>query len=112
MIIHWSQVLLIGALALFVLYIFRGRSVFTERLIYLLCALIGVILVIDPDLATHIANLLGIGRGTDLLFYLFIIVSLFYSASMNAEIKRLQRQVTTLARELAIAHPVEGEDSD
>jgi hypothetical protein len=112
MTIHWSQVLLIAALGLFMIYIFRARSVLTDRLVYLACAAIGIILVIDPDLATRIANLLGVGRGTDLLFYLFIIVSLFYSASMNAEIKRLKRQVTALVREQAIVHPREGKVPD
>ena len=112
MTIHWSQILLISALALFILYVFRARSVFTDRLVYLVCAAVGIVLVIDPDFATRIANLLGIGRGADLLFYLFIIVSLFYSAAMNSEIKRLKRQMTTLVREIAITHPEEGKNSD
>ncbi|HEX7434077.1 MAG TPA: DUF2304 domain-containing protein [Anaerolineaceae bacterium] len=112
MIIHWSQILLISALALFILYIFRARSIFTDRLIYLACAATGIILVIDPDLATRIAHLLGVGRGTDLLFYLFIIVSLFYTAAMNSEIKRLKRQMTALVREIAITHPLEGKNTD
>ena len=112
MTIHWSQILLITALALFIIYIYRARSVFTDRLIYLACAAIGIVLVIDPNFATRVANLLGIGRGTDLLFYLFIIVSLFYTAAMNSEIKRLKRQVTTLVREIAITRPSQGKEPD
>lgn len=108
MTIHWSQILLIGALALFILYIFRVRSVFTDRLIYLAFAIVGIGLVIDPNFATRMANLLGVGRGADLLFYLFIIVSLFYSAAMTSEVNRLKRQVTSLVRELALEKPIEG----
>jgi len=110
--IHWSQVLLLGALALFIVYLFRARSVFIERLVYLVCAIVGMVLVIDPNLATRIANLVGVGRGTDLLFYLFIIISLFYTAAKNSEIKRLKRQLTNLAREQAIAHPIQGKARD
>lgn len=109
---HWSQVLLIGALALFIVYLFRARSVFFDRLIYLIGAIIGMVLVIDPNLATRIANLVGVGRGVDLLLYLFIVVSLFYTAAKNSEIKRLKRQLTSLAREQAIAHPIQGKDLD
>jgi hypothetical protein len=108
MIIHWSQVLLLGALALFIYYIFRLRSVLADRIIYLACALVGVVLVIFPDLASGVAHLLGIGRGADLLFYLFIIASLFYFVSLNAEIRRLKHQMTVLVRQQALEHPVEG----
>jgi hypothetical protein len=109
MTIHWSQILLLGALALFIFYIFRLRSVLADRLIYLASALVGVILVIFPDLASGFAHLLGIGRGADLLFYLFIIVSLFYVVSLNAEIRKLKQQVTLLVRQQALEHPIEGE---
>lgn len=103
---------MIGALALFIVYLFRARSVFFDRLIYLIGAIIGMVLVIDPNLATRIANLVGVGRGVDLLLYLFIVVSLFYTAAKNSEIKRLKRQLTSLAREQAIAHPIQGKDLD
>ncbi len=112
MIFHWSQIILIGALALFILYIFRIRTIFTDRIIYLIFAVIGIGLVIDPNFATRMANLLGVGRGTDLLFYLFIIVSLLYSAAMTSEVNRLKRQVTSLVREIALDKPIEGKSSD
>ena len=112
MTIHWSQVLLIGALALFIVYLFRARSVFIDRLVYLAGAVIGMVLVIDPNLATSIANLVGVGRGVDLLVYLFIIISLFYTAAKNSEIKRLKRQLTAVAREQAIANPIQGKRRD
>ncbi len=110
--IHLSQILLLAGLALFVLYIFRLRSVLADRLIYLACALVGTFLVIFPEDATEVAHLLGIGRGADLLFYLFIMVSLFYIVSLNAEIRRLKRQVTLLIRQQALDHPVKEQEND
>ncbi len=105
--IQFSQVILIAALILFVVYIYRLRTVFLDRIIYLVCALLGIILVIDPPLTTQIANWLGIGRGADLLFYLFIIASLFYVVATRSRIRRLEQQVTRLVQQNAIEHPIQ-----
>lgn len=108
MTIQLSQVLLILALILFILYVYRLRSILLERMIYLLCGLVGIVLVIYPDLSTLIANRLGIGRGVDLLVYLCIVVGLFYAVSLTARIKRLERQLTEVIRRQALEHPREG----
>ncbi len=105
--IQFSQIVLIAAFILFVVYIYRLRTVFLDRIIYLVCALVGIVLVIDPPLTTQIANWLGIGRGADLLFYLFIIASLFYVVATRSRIRRLEQQVTRLVQQNAIDHPVQ-----
>ncbi|HEX7394572.1 MAG TPA: DUF2304 domain-containing protein [Anaerolineaceae bacterium] len=106
--IQFSQVLLIAALILFVIYIYRLRTDFLDRLVYLACAGVGIVLVIDPMVSTQIANLLGIGRGADLLFYLFIVASLFYAVATRSRIRRMEKQITTLVRQNALDHPIEG----
>lgn len=106
--IQFSQVVLIAALILFVIYIYRLRTDFLDRLVYLACAGIGMALVIDPQFSTQIANLLGIGRGADLLFYLFIIASLFYAVASRSRMRRMEKQITILVRQNAIDHPIEG----
>ncbi len=106
---QFSQIILIAALILFVVYIYRLRTIFLDRIIYLLCALVGIFLVIDPPLTTEIANWLGIGRGADLLFYLFIIASLFYAVETRSRLRRMERQITRLVRQVAIDHPIQGE---
>ena len=106
--IQFSQVLLIAALILFVLYIYRLRTDFLDRLVYIACAAVGIVFVIDPQFSTQIANLLGIGRGADLLFYLFIITSLFYAVETRSRIRRMEKQITLLVRQNALDHPLEG----
>ncbi len=106
--IHLDQLILIVALGLFALYVIALRTALTDRIIYFLLAVIGAILVINPEFSTRIANRIGIGRGTDLLLYLFIVTALFYSVGVTAEMKRLRRQLTTVIREIAIANPSEG----
>jgi hypothetical protein len=107
--IQFSQVLLVAALILFVIYIFRLRTAFLDRLVYIACAAVGAVFVIDPPFSTQIANLLGIGRGADLLFYLFIITSLFYAVETRSRLRRMEQQLTKLVRQNALDHPVEGE---
>ncbi len=106
-----TQVGLIAALLLFVLYIFRIRSDSFDRLVYLAGAAAGIVLVIDPQLSTRIANALGIGRGADLIFYLAIIMALFYGVASRSRTRRLERQITLLVRQQAIDRPYKAEDS-
>ena len=110
--IQLSQIILIAALIAFVVYIYRLRTVFLDRIIYLACAAVGIVLVIDPALSSKIANFLGIGRGTDLLFYLFIVATLFYVVATRSRIRRLEQQITRLVQQNAIDHPIRGKEKD
>jgi hypothetical protein len=66
------------------------------------------LLVINPDLTSQIASRIGIGRGTDLLIYLFILASLFHAANVRAQLKHLQEQLTVLMRNQALQQPLFG----
>lgn len=105
--IELSQLLLIGSLIIFILYVFMLRTLFLDRIVLLVITLSGILLVINPDMASQIANLLGIGRGADLLLYLFVVAGLFYAVTMSSEIKRLKRQVTELVRYIAVSNPMD-----
>jgi hypothetical protein len=102
MTIRLSQVLLAVALVFFMVYIYKLRSVLRDRLIYFVSAVVGLTLVFWPDLASRLANLLGIGRGTDLLLYLFIMTFLFYSVGVNAELRKMRQEIARLVREIAL----------
>jgi hypothetical protein len=70
--------------------------------------LAALVAIASPDLVTRFANAIGIGRGADVVLYLFVLAFLasaffFYSSQV-----RLQRQITTLARHLAIAEARKG----
>jgi hypothetical protein len=104
-----SQVLLVGALILFVFYIIRIRSELFDRLVFLVGAAAGILLVLDPELSTRVAHLLGIGRGADLIFYLAIIIGLFYAVGTRSRISRIEQKLTQVVREQAIANPIQGD---
>ena len=62
--------------------------------------------MLDPALSTRIANRIGIGRGTDLVLYAFIMFSLFQLVSTSASLREMERKLTLIVRDNAISHPV------
>lgn len=97
-----SQIVLIALIGLFALYLVRMRSTATDRLTYLLLAGGGAVLVLNPELTNLAATTVGIGRGADLVFYFFIVFCLFHFATTAATLRRLQQDLGTLAREIAL----------
>jgi hypothetical protein len=97
-----SQLVLLALIGLFVAYIVRLRSPTTDRLAYLLLAAGGIGLVLNPELTNRAARLVGVGRGADLMFYFFIVFCLFHFATTAATLRRLQRDLGTLTREIAL----------
>ncbi|MBK8083307.1 MAG: DUF2304 domain-containing protein [Devosia sp.] len=79
----------------------RRRSAFVANAVAVASAL-GLALVVAPDLANLLANAVGIGRGADLIIYVFIVVVL--AAIFNLHLRlRAEREVTTrVVRELAL----------
>ncbi len=100
-----SQVLLIVLLAGLALYLFRLRTTPRDRLLYVVMVGAAVPLVLFPDASNVVAHALGIGRGADLVFYLFIIFSLFHFATTASRIRQLERRLTTLVQDRALAAP-------
>ncbi|MDD3920352.1 MAG: DUF2304 domain-containing protein [Eubacteriales bacterium] len=73
------------------------------RLFFVCQFLLGVVFVLVPDLSSRLARLVGIGRGTDLLLYLFIVFCYLGGLSILAKFRRLERNQTLLVRKLALS---------
>jgi small membrane protein len=58
--------------------------------------------VLFPDQTDLIANYVGVGRGVDLITYVFEITALFVLIHYYTKFVELQRQLTELTREMAI----------
>lgn len=69
----------------------------------ILCCMTGLVFVFFPSLSTDIANMLGVGRGADLVIYLLAIVTLAGIFNLHLRIRASREVVTELARALAIA---------
>lgn len=96
------QGLLVLFLLIFVVYIIRFKSATYDRLFMVVIGTVGIIFVLYPDLSSSIANFFNIGRGTDLVFYLWIIFCLFKFLRYEARINELQRSMTEITRHISI----------
>ncbi|MCP3905816.1 MAG: DUF2304 domain-containing protein [Planctomycetes bacterium] len=100
------QVLLLIVLALFLLAVIG--ACLRDRLTRRMGIVIGVIIVaaaieaIWPESASFVARALGIGRGADLLLYCTTVVMMVGFFVVYIRLRRLQRHVTLLVRELAL----------
>jgi hypothetical protein len=64
----------------------------------------GLYLVWAPTHTTEIAGVLGIGRGADLIMYLWVCISLNLLLSLHLQLRRQQEKITRLARHVALAN--------
>ena len=96
------QIVLIGGvLAIFSYYIFRFRSAFIDLLVLCIFSGLAIFLILYPEKTNVIAKELGVGRGTDLLFYCCILFFLFILIKLFARIRRLEKTLTDLVRKQA-----------
>lgn len=96
------------ALLTFGLLIFAGYALTSPflgavtKLFLAFVPLVGIALVWNPEAANTIAGVVGIGRGADLLLYCWVIISLLMAFVLNARIHFLHRELTELARAVAL----------
>jgi hypothetical protein len=65
-----------------------------------------------PDLVTDLGAVVGIGRGADLVTYLFILAFLGVTFYFYARYMRLQRQLTEVVRHVALREARRGGAAD
>ncbi len=104
------KVLLIAAAVGFGLLVLReqvpGQRLALRRIAGIVGVGAGIVAVLWPDLTTAVANRVGVGRGTDLLLYLLVMVFAFAAVATAQRIHRLERSLTVLTRELALSRPL------
>lgn len=116
------RALLLAALAAtgYLVFLRRNKLPFHIMLVFALLAL-GAAAVLAPEKTLDdIANAFGVGRGVDLITYLFEAAALFVLLHYYTKFVELQRQLTTVTREVAIlraeverlSHPAPREKED
>lgn len=93
-----GQIFFIILLLLSAAYIIWMRNLIADRIILVIFIVTGILFVIFPEFTTKIANLLGIGRGADLILYLFILLSIFMFIYVLSEINKVIIKITKLVR--------------
>jgi hypothetical protein len=72
-------------------------------------ALFGGYIVWVPDHATYLANLIGIGRGADLLLYVWILISCAIVLVLYLNLREQSQLITVLARRMALSEALREE---
>lgn len=85
-----------------VAYFNRLRSRLLDRIIVLLLGLVGIVMAVMPDWTTSLAQLVGVGRGADLLMYLGLVGFAFLYLLLYSKLRDLESSLTDLARAIAI----------
>lgn len=104
------QIIITFTLIIILALISRSREVLFKRVFYVLISLIGVYFIVFPESASRIANLVGIGRGADLIFYLFILFSWFWFTTTSVKMQRTDRKITDIVRSIAVEYPLRTND--
>ena len=85
------------------LFMKRGaKQLAVRRLLVIAFALFAVLTVLFPSMLSRVANLVGVGRGADLLLYATVLVLLGFLALQEARTKAAEKRTTHLARRLAL----------
>lgn len=99
------QLLLVLGIVAIVAWLFikRGaKQLAVRRLLILAFAAFAVVTVLFPGALSRVANIVGVGRGADLLLYATVLVLLGFLALQEARTKAAEKRTTHLARRLAL----------
>jgi len=99
------QLVLIGFVILTAARLLRHRGARTQavrRLGLMLFAALAVWSILFPSVWNHIARLVGVGRGTDMLLYALVVAFLSFTLTTYLRFRDFETRYTKLARRLAL----------
>lgn len=96
-------ILLVALLSAVAVYLRFLRSSLRDRLLALIFFVAACAAVVAPDLTQRAADLVGVGRGTDLTFYVLAVCFVFFAILIYSKVSRLDRAFTEVVRRVAIA---------
>lgn len=89
----------------------RSPAGLTARLVRVAVWLGAAVAIVVPGLVQAAAELLGIGRGADVVLYVSVLAFVWAAFYLYARCLRLEREITALTRHLAIRDAVRGTTS-
>ena len=105
---HVIQLLLFAGLLLISFYVYeKFKNSLIDLFIIFVFLLTGMVFVAFPSITNKVAHAIGVGRGADMIFYLFIILFIFVILKMYARIRRIEQKLNAMVSENAIASAVE-----
>ncbi len=80
----------------------RGWATRREGTVWMMLCMTAAVATLWPELTGRIADVLGIGRGADLVFYCAVVVMMIGFWVTYMRLRYLRRELTLLVRHLAI----------
>ena len=103
-----TQLLLTGGLLACLFYAMAmGRQARWLKFGIMFVVAAGVVCVWNPEVTNKVAHAAGIGRGADLLFYIWIVISFFVALRLHLHVRTQNENITLLARALALQQSFE-----
>ncbi|MFL6106653.1 MAG: DUF2304 domain-containing protein [Marmoricola sp.] len=100
------KILLILGMIGVVVFALRGSSstanLAVRRLAGIAFAAVATTSILFPDLVTWMAHKVNVGRGTDLVLYILVVVFAYVTIGLYQRIHRLEEHLADLTRELAL----------
>ena len=111
------QIAAVTVIAVAAFFMFRGagaRHLAMRRMLLLFFIVAATSSVFFPQILTWLANLLGIGRGTDLLLYFTVLIFIGFVATTYRRFRQFESEITRLTRQLALQNvlPPAGNEID
>lgn len=78
------------------------RSLALKRIFALGFVVVAVLAILFPSALSAVAQFIGVGRGTDLLLYIFVVMTLLFAVATIRAKARSDARVTDLARAVAL----------
>lgn len=111
----WIQFLLIAAVVVLGAFVMRRTGADSHlairRLLMMLFVGAAILSILFPQWLTWVAGLIGVGRGTDLLLYALVVMFLAFVYTQYRRNLAHQRQLTRLARAIALMEAERDESS-
>lgn len=83
---------------------YLGRDISVVEFIgWLLFWLLTAVVVVFPDLASYVASILGVGRGSDLVLYIGLVLAFYLIFRIYIRLEKYDRDLTVVVRNLARA---------
>ncbi len=83
---------------------YLGRDISVVEFIgWLLFWLLTAVVVAFPDLASYVASMVGVGRGSDLVLYIGLVLAFYLIFRIYVRLEKYDRNLTVVVRNLARA---------
>ena len=99
------QFVLTAGVCLCLLYAFNQIKRWPRSFAIALVAIAGLIFIWYPEWTNTIAVWVGVSRGADLMFYIWIIISVFVILNLHIRNRMVDRKLAAIVRELALIKP-------